>query len=250
LLEQEICGHNIQIAIECRDRSRPGTIEWLDGLIGKFKDLPVNKVIAVSSSGFTNGMVEKASANGIELRSFEKALDSDWQAEFIQLGVGSLDIETTIVSFELELDPPVLDIDDDPQFLYVKSTGEPIEISKLVAELQDTHCEELKPRFSEYYKTKDDFGKVCITERNTGLRGLMFKDIDETEHAVVSIRSICHTVVRATEAIGERFRFNDALISRFGLAFRDGEKRAFTLVQFKHDSKGEMKSPSNKSPKA
>ena len=35
-------------------------IEWIDALVGKFKDLDVHKVLAVSRSGFTRAALKKA----------------------------------------------------------------------------------------------------------------------------------------------------------------------------------------------
>jgi len=52
LIEHKISGHTIKIAVECRDRSRKDTIEWIDGLVGKTSSLNVDKVVAVSKKGF------------------------------------------------------------------------------------------------------------------------------------------------------------------------------------------------------
>src|SRR5688572_759202 len=60
LIEYEIAGTKLRIAVECRDRSRKDDIEWIDGLIGKYRDLEVDKVIAVSNSGFSSDAIEKA----------------------------------------------------------------------------------------------------------------------------------------------------------------------------------------------
>ena len=53
LVEYRYVHHNFKIAIECRDRSRKDSVEWIDSLIGKSKSLLVNKVVAVSKEGFT-----------------------------------------------------------------------------------------------------------------------------------------------------------------------------------------------------
>lgn len=53
LVEYRYAHHNFKIAIECRDRSRKDSVEWIDSLIGKAKSLSVNKVVAVSKEGFT-----------------------------------------------------------------------------------------------------------------------------------------------------------------------------------------------------
>ena len=39
LIEDEIAGTRLRMAVECRDRSRKDSIEWIDYLIGKYRDL-------------------------------------------------------------------------------------------------------------------------------------------------------------------------------------------------------------------
>src|SRR6187402_968568 len=53
LIEKEVNGKMFRVAIECRDRNKKDDIEWVDSLIGKFVNLNVDKVIAVSNSGFS-----------------------------------------------------------------------------------------------------------------------------------------------------------------------------------------------------
>lgn len=70
--------------IECRDRpsSGPAPRSWIQQLVGRRDDLNVNKVMAVSSTGFARGVSKYAKAKGIELRTF-----SDLSADAI---VGSI----------------------------------------------------------------------------------------------------------------------------------------------------------------
>jgi hypothetical protein len=53
LVEARLADTVVRLAVECRDRSRRDDIEWIDQLIGKYRDLPVDKIIAVSASGVT-----------------------------------------------------------------------------------------------------------------------------------------------------------------------------------------------------
>lgn len=71
---------NFRLAIECRDHGRMQTLDWIDSLIGKFKDLDIDKVIAVSPTGFSPAAVEKAAANRIELVTAKQASKVDWAA--------------------------------------------------------------------------------------------------------------------------------------------------------------------------
>jgi hypothetical protein len=80
LIEVKVSGIELKIAIECRDRSRDETVEWVDALIGKYSRLRVNKVVAVSSSGFSGEAERKAAAHNIDTITAEEAARVDWAA--------------------------------------------------------------------------------------------------------------------------------------------------------------------------
>lgn len=71
-----------KIAIECRDHGRPQDIGWIDSLIGKTIDLKLDKVIAVSSSGYTKAAAKKAKKHKIDLLTLEEAEKVDWALKF------------------------------------------------------------------------------------------------------------------------------------------------------------------------
>src|SRR5215218_8768336 len=60
LLEHELFGTHMKIAVEVRGRKRKDTLERIDSLVGKYKDMNVQKIIAISTSGFTDEAVIKA----------------------------------------------------------------------------------------------------------------------------------------------------------------------------------------------
>jgi|GEM_PF-1373628 len=71
------------VHIECRNRARRQDVDWIEGLIGRRQSLGAEKMIAVSSSGFTEGAIQKAQAFGIFLYTLEEASDdaiSSWTA--------------------------------------------------------------------------------------------------------------------------------------------------------------------------
>ena len=75
-IESHIGQHRVLVALECRNRSRPANLEWIDGLIGKYRDLPVEKVVAVSRSGFTKTAIRKAKEVNISTVTLEAAIDA------------------------------------------------------------------------------------------------------------------------------------------------------------------------------
>jgi hypothetical protein len=81
LIEWKFAGADLQMAVECRDYTRQQNIQWVDELIGKYKDLKVNKIIAISSARFSMSAKRKASEHCIEVITVNEALTKDWRAE-------------------------------------------------------------------------------------------------------------------------------------------------------------------------
>jgi hypothetical protein len=107
LVEHEIAGTRIRMAVECRDRARTDSIEWIDGLVGKHRDLDVDTVAAVNKSGFSEPAARKAAARGIETRTLEKALDANWPEGFIGLGTVKVTHRTFLQEAWVKTDPPI-----------------------------------------------------------------------------------------------------------------------------------------------
>jgi hypothetical protein len=60
----------LRTLVECRHRSSPQDVTWIEELVGRKLSLRANSVIAVSSSGFTEGAWRKAQSLGVILRDF------------------------------------------------------------------------------------------------------------------------------------------------------------------------------------
>jgi hypothetical protein len=63
------------IHVECRIHKNPQDVTWIEELIGRRLSLHADAIIAVSSSGFTEGAVRKATKFNIHLRTLEKLTD-------------------------------------------------------------------------------------------------------------------------------------------------------------------------------
>jgi restriction endonuclease len=70
----------IRVALECRDHKRPASVQWINELTGKYMHLPVDRIVAVSRSGFTKSARDKAAAVKIDLLTFEDAPNFDWSS--------------------------------------------------------------------------------------------------------------------------------------------------------------------------
>ncbi len=78
LVTASVAGHKTRIAIECRDYTKYQDITWIDGLIGKYANLGIEKVIAVSSTDYSATAFQKAAQHNIELLTLKEASETDW----------------------------------------------------------------------------------------------------------------------------------------------------------------------------
>jgi hypothetical protein len=71
-LRGSIGSVELLVVFECRDRSKRDDVTWIEQLIAKTKSVGADKIVAVSTSGFSGPAAKKAEANGIELRTVER----------------------------------------------------------------------------------------------------------------------------------------------------------------------------------
>lgn len=81
LVTTSVAGHQIRVAIECRDHSRDQDITWVDSLIGKYINLDVQKIVAVSHTEYSETAVQKAAQHNIELLTLREAQEADWASK-------------------------------------------------------------------------------------------------------------------------------------------------------------------------
>lgn len=72
LLLTEVGTSTVRIAIECRDRKARQDTTWIEQIDSKYRYLEVNKVITVSSNGFTKPALKKAGILNIETRTISE----------------------------------------------------------------------------------------------------------------------------------------------------------------------------------
>ena len=69
---------DITIGIEVISHNRRADLEWLNQMWGKHKNLPTDKLVLVSKSGFTETAIEEGRTLGIELMTLNEAIVADW----------------------------------------------------------------------------------------------------------------------------------------------------------------------------
>lgn len=79
--EYELGGVIYKTIIECKDYSVPVSIDKIDALIGKLRDLPDLKPVFATKVGYQSGAKAKALQNRIDLLIVREQRDEDWVDE-------------------------------------------------------------------------------------------------------------------------------------------------------------------------
>lgn len=82
-IKMDLGSTPILIIIECRDRNDTEGTTWIEQLRTKTNDLNANKVIAVSSYGFSAPAIEKGRHYGIETRTYKELSHDDIKSWFL-----------------------------------------------------------------------------------------------------------------------------------------------------------------------
>jgi Restriction endonuclease len=64
LITTNVAGHDVRIAVEATDKARPADVTWVEQMVGKHRNLPTDKLVLVSDSGFTSSARATAEAEG------------------------------------------------------------------------------------------------------------------------------------------------------------------------------------------
>ncbi len=77
--EYEFGGITYKTVIECKDYKSAISLEKIDAIIGKIKDIPDLKPVFATKTGYQSGARTKAEGNGIDLLIVREQNDSDWE---------------------------------------------------------------------------------------------------------------------------------------------------------------------------
>lgn len=81
-IRQKVGGQSVLIIEECRDHKRKVGVQYIEQAKQKRDDVKANKLVVVSTEGFTRGAKEKAEHHGIALMTMTEALEEDWGSWF------------------------------------------------------------------------------------------------------------------------------------------------------------------------
>ncbi|HDZ9330019.1 TPA: restriction endonuclease [Vibrio cholerae] len=79
--EYELAGITYKTVIECKDYASKVSIEKIDALLGKVRDIPDLKPIFATKTGYQSGAKVKALSNKVELLIVREQNDTDWKLD-------------------------------------------------------------------------------------------------------------------------------------------------------------------------
>ena len=100
VIRSNFVGYEIVISVECTDRKRPVSVEWVEQICCKHRDLPTQKLVLISKSGYTAAAHAKALAFGAEPLSLDTARQVNWTKyvdRYSKLFLAAIDIVTVVV---------------------------------------------------------------------------------------------------------------------------------------------------------
>jgi hypothetical protein len=77
-IRSEVSGCSIVVGVECCDRSRPATVEWVEQMLRKHASLETNKLVLVARAGYTRQAMTKAMVNGADALTLDEARNVSW----------------------------------------------------------------------------------------------------------------------------------------------------------------------------
>ena len=96
---------NLLVVFECRDRTDPQDLTWIEQLASKAEDVGADKTVAVSVEGFKASAERMAERFGIELRTL-KSVSSDDVPGWLKLTeVSVTETQTSIYGLEIDTFP-------------------------------------------------------------------------------------------------------------------------------------------------
>lgn len=94
LLTTKAGTYQFSIGIEVVSWARRAGTPWVERMLAKHENLPVDKLVLVSKSGFTKPALKKAKFYGIEALTVESALSIDWDLVANLAGKGIFEVTT------------------------------------------------------------------------------------------------------------------------------------------------------------
>ncbi len=232
LIEKIVNNKVFRIAIECRDRGKTDDIQWIDCLIGKFINLPVHKIIAVSKSGFSKSAVKKAESFGIELRTLNDITSMDWKSEYQKLGFCELKMTFKIDRYEFNIEGnPSISITPEDK---IKIKGRYVKLKTFISWfIQEDFWTRLNQEFNKnmptLYKTKSDLEIPALLIKEVPIKNVKIVH-QNTLYNLNSFKVIILGFPKVTDTILTRYAYQDSIISTGSIVGNKADEKINLLI--------------------
>jgi hypothetical protein len=165
VLDGEAAGYPMLVSIEARDRGRVADVNWVEAMAKKHDDLPTDKLVLWSRTGFSKNAAAKAQALGIITVKSKTLADAPWARLAQSLNGGS--IKWVRPKFELFVDVVLTSGTvvrwpaSSDSILYRRRDGAELVIGTILAHLEQT--KELRTALLDN-TTKGENDFYCIFE--------------------------------------------------------------------------------------
>ena len=245
LIEKELGDTKLKLAVECRGRARKDSLEWIDGLIGKYLNLPVDRVIAVSESGFTRNAILVAKRHKIELLSLRQVHERNWSVEFQKLSVAKIVSCLELYRTSFETNPPFKNILGLKDTIYSR-TGEEHYISVedsinkyFLPALEKILYKYIQDHFSEIYTPLSNLHKPTLFEKRVPCKNIFLVDANREEYDIKSITFHMRVNWKFTKSDIKHKSFGEEALITTGIVETKGNRNKIRVVQIK--DKGTIK---------
>jgi hypothetical protein len=219
--------------LECRDRNRADDLTWIDGLIGKYMNLEVDRVIAVSSSGFSDSAVLKAKACNIEIRTIREIKEINWNNELIKIGMCDLKLEFEIQKIIGETDSETeIEIKYDCEVKCNEEVGRFSEFFEVFKEQiwSNLFKEKFNKSIPEFYKTKDDLSKFAQATHRVPIPNFELT-VEGKKFNITALKLFLLGKPTVTVLNTRQFRYVDSLITKTELKLDENKSLTFYSSQ-------------------
>lgn len=243
LIEKKINDESFRIALECRDRSKIDDIQWIDNLIGKYLNLPVKRVIAISKSGFSKNAAEKARVANIELRTLIEISELDWKTEYEKLGFADFSIDFKIDKFQLNIEKkPDVNISF-YNLVYIKNFR--VRLKTLIKWiLEDGLIDQIRSEFNKsvisLYKTRTDLENSVLLSKELTLKNSEIL-IKNKRYKFNSLTIYIIGVPSVRDAVLKSYSYQDSIISTTTIQGQtDNDEYRLYITQAQPENKAQI----------
>lgn len=220
----------MRTAVECRDHRRLADKTWIDQIYGKYRDIEVDRIVAVSRTGFSRGAKRKAEQCRIQTMTLAEALERDWPTDVFGVEIEEVSYWPCIERINVTAIPPW---EPRKRTQSISVDGRTVEGSAFLAWL----AEEMAHSFKAYVEEQRVHGNASFDHPGTfpfattllDVSDIKFKSPTGTEHQAREITLFGSVEVKRLPLDTRRYIFDGAAVTHSPLLVDGGRTEIMTV---------------------